>query len=520
MGLLVSLKWIIVILPILLAIAALTLVERKVLAAIQIRQGPNVIGYGLLQPLADGLKLLIKELVIPARSNRYLFLTSPLWYLSICLSLWAVIPLDTTFIAGPNIAVLVFMAIASLATYGILIGGWSSNSRYSLLGSVRGGSQMISYELILSLLFLTVCILAQSFSFIDLINAQKSCWFLLPLLPFAFILYTSILAEANRVPFDLPEAEAELVSGYNTEYSSSVFAFYFIGEYGNLIVWATIFTLLLLGAFLPFFFLPSAIPNFSFLTKIICLLFSFCWLRATQPRYRWDQLTELSWRVFLPICLAGLLFTINIVYFFAQLPELDLVILSSLVVQSKVDNTIKKAPNDVSSVSEVPYTEDSTKTTAEVVNNVVETTVGYSWTQIFLMGLGVTVAVIAVVGLIYYIGPPADVTFSPEVLSLGQRVVDIMEPILLQLSQSLERCTLRSPEQWSQLMSMLSAIEDVILTNDVQSMSSMDFMNALFALFQFISVNQRTLNMVITDPDTAMKVADICDEIRDKLVNG
>ena len=205
---------------------------------------------------------------------------------------------------------------------------------------------------------------------------------------------------------------------------------------------------------------------------------------------------------------------------FAQLPEANLVILSSLVVQSKVDNTIKKAPNDVSSVSEVPYTEDSTKTTAEVVNKVVETTVGYSWTQIFLMGLGVTVAVIAVVGLIYYIGPPADVTFSPEVLSLGQRVVDIMEPILLQLSQSLERCTLRSPEQWSQLMSMLSAIEDVILTNDVQSMSSMDFMNALFALFQFISVNQRTLNMVITDPDTAMKVADICDEIRDKLVNG
>lgn len=296
-------KFLFIIVPTLLSVALLTLVERKVMAAIQIRRGPNVIGFGILQPLADGLKLLIKELIIPLKGNKYLFLFSPLLFLSLSFSLWSVIPFETFVVASPNLAVLVFLAFSSLSVYGILLGGWSSNSRYAFLGALRSASQMISYELVLGLLILIVCILAQSFNFIDIVNSQSKMWAVFPLAPFFLIFMIAVLAETNRTPFDLPEAEAELVAGYSVEYSSAPFAFYFIAEYCNLIIWSHVSVLLFFGGWLPFPFLAFLPPFFSFVLKSFTILFIFCWVRAAFPRYRWDQLMYLAWRIFLPIVL-------------------------------------------------------------------------------------------------------------------------------------------------------------------------------------------------------------------------
>jgi len=276
-------KFFIIIVPVLLSVAVLTLLERKVMAAIQIRRGPNVIGYGLLQPLADGAKLLIKELIIPLKANKGLFLFAPVLFLALSFSSWSVIPFDEYVLTSPNLAILVFLAFSSLSVYGILLGGWASNSRYAFLGALRSASQMISYELVLSLLVLVVCILAQTFNFIDIVNQQHNMWFIVPLLPFALIYKVSILAETNRTPFDLPEAEAELVAGYSVEYSSGPFAFYFIAEYCNLIIWSYISIVLFFGGwlfplvmnFLPFYIIFSI--------KSLFILILFCFIRAALP---------------------------------------------------------------------------------------------------------------------------------------------------------------------------------------------------------------------------------------------
>jgi len=304
--------FLIIIVPVLLSVATLTLLERKIMAAIQIRRGPNVIGYGLLQPLADGVKLLIKELILPLKANKGLFLFAPVLFLALSFSSWVVIPFGRTAVASPNLAVLVFLAFSSLSVYGILLGGWASNSRYAFLGALRSASQMISYELVLSLLVLLVCILAQSYNFIDIVNRQQTMWFVIPLIPFALIYKVSILAETNRTPFDLPEAEAELVAGYSVEYSSGPFAFYFIAEYCNLIIWSYITIVLFFGGWL-FPLITTPLLFFSIFTlKALVILGLFCFIRAAVPRYRWDQLMILAWRTFLPIVFLGCFFVLFI----------------------------------------------------------------------------------------------------------------------------------------------------------------------------------------------------------------
>jgi NADH-quinone oxidoreductase subunit H len=316
--LLVFVKFIIIIVPILLIVATLTLLERKIMAAIQIRRGPNVIGLGLLQPLADGLKLLIKELIIPLKGNKWLFLLSPVLFLSLSFATWAVIPFEEYYVASPNLTVLVFLAFSSLSVYGILLGGWSSNSRYAFLGALRSASQMISYELVLSLLVLLVCILAQSFNFVDIVNSQTTTWFIIPLAPFALVYFIAVLAETNRTPFDLPEAEAELVAGYSVEYSSGPFAFYFIAEYCNLIIWSFTTTILFLGGWLPISYIPFLSGFMLFTLKSMFILTLFCCIRAALPRYRWDQLMSLAWRAFLPIVLIGCFLVYSLFIFYVN----------------------------------------------------------------------------------------------------------------------------------------------------------------------------------------------------------
>ena len=259
----------------------------------------------MLQPLADGLKLLIKELIIPLKGNKYLFLFSPVLFLGLSFASWSVIPFETHYLASPNLAILVFLAFSSLSVYGVLLGGWASNSRYAFLGALRSASQMISYELVLSLLILLVCILSQSFNFIDIVIAQTTIWFFVPLLPFVLIYMIAILAETNRTPFDLPEAEAELVAGYSVEYSSGPFAFYFIAEYCNLIIWSNITVILFFGGWLSTTLGLILPPYVIFALKSLFILLLFCWIRAALPRYRWDQLLVLAWRIYLPLVLAA-----------------------------------------------------------------------------------------------------------------------------------------------------------------------------------------------------------------------
>jgi len=329
---LVILIFFIIIIPVLLLIATLTLLERKIMAAIQIRRGPNVIGFGVLQPLADGVKLLIKELIIPLKGNKWLFLSSPVLFLSLSLSTWSILPFEEHYVASHNLTILVFLSFSSLSVYGILLGGWASNSRYAFLGALRSASQMISYELVLSLLVLLVCILGQSFSFVDIVYSQATMWFIIPLAPFTLVYFIAVLAETNRTPFDLPEAEAELVAGYSVEYSSGPFAFYFIAEYCNLITWSFASTLLFLGGWLGIILLLLPEGFIIFGLKSIVILCLFCCLRAALPRYRWDQLMTLAWRAFLPIVLSGCFFVYSSFVlsfdFFRAFP--DLVTMSSL----------------------------------------------------------------------------------------------------------------------------------------------------------------------------------------------
>ena len=300
--------------PLLLAIAYLTYAERKVIAAMQLRQGPMVVGpMGLLQPIADGLKLLHKETVVPSGANRVVFILAPIVTFTLALIGWAVIPFGAGIVlADINVGILYLLAISSLGVYGIIMAGWASNSRYAFLGALRSAAQMVSYEIAIGLIIINVLITVGSLNLSDIVRAQESLWFFIPHFPMFAIFVASILAETNRHPFDLPEAEAELVAGYNVEYSSMPFALFFLGEYGNMILMSAICAILFLGGWLPpFDVVPlSWIPGPLWLIAKICLvLFVFIWARATLPRYRYDQLMRLGWKVFLPASLIWIVVT-------------------------------------------------------------------------------------------------------------------------------------------------------------------------------------------------------------------
>ena len=314
-----------IVVPLLLAIAYLTYAERKIIGAMQLRQGPMVVGpMGLLQPIADGLKLLVKETVLPSGANKVVFLLAPMITFTLALIGWAVIPFgDGLVLADINVGVLYLLAISSLGVYGIIMAGWASNSRYAFLGALRSAAQMVSYEIAIGLIIINVLITAGSLNLSEIVRAQADLWFFIPHFPMFAIFIASILAETNRHPFDLPEAEAELVAGYNVEYSSMAFALFFLGEYGNMILMSAICAVLFLGGWLPpfdvapFTWIPGPI---WFIAKICFVLFIFIWARATLPRYRYDQLMRLGWKVFLPASLLWVVVTSGFLVATGNLP--------------------------------------------------------------------------------------------------------------------------------------------------------------------------------------------------------
>jgi NADH-quinone oxidoreductase subunit H len=320
------LKILSIVVPLLLAVAYFTIAERKIMGAIQRRRGPNVIGFiGLLQPLADGLKLFVKETILPTSANTGIFLLAPGLAFVLSLMSWAVIPLaEGIVICDLNLGVLYILGVSALNVYGILLAGWSSNSKYAFLGAVRSAAQMISYEMSIGFSVLCVALCSGSFNLTNIVLAQQKTWFILPLFPICIIFYISALAETNRHPFDLPEAEAELVSGYNVEYSAMTFALFFLGEYANMLLMSTLAALLFLGGWLPplnnFFF--TKIPGTIWLClKIVIGVIFFIVTRATLPRYRYDQLMFLGWKCFLPLTLGYTIFTAGILISFNYLPN-------------------------------------------------------------------------------------------------------------------------------------------------------------------------------------------------------
>jgi NADH-quinone oxidoreductase subunit H len=314
-----------IIVPLLLAVAYLTYAERKVLAAAQLRKGPNVVGpFGLFQPLADGLKLLMKETVIPTGANRGVFVAAPILTFVLSLVAWAVIPFDQGMvIANINVGILYLFAISSLGVYGIIMAGWSSNSKYAFLGALRAAAQMVSYEVSIGFVMVSVLLCVGSLNLSAIVEAQRTVWFCIPLLPMFVVFFISSLAETNRSPFDLVEGESELVAGFFVEYSSMTFALFYLGEYANMILMSAMTSVLFLGGWLA----PIGIPPFTwvpgpiwFAAKISLVLFCFLWVRATMPRFRYDQLMRLGWKVFLPLSLFWLVATAGVLVGFGWLP--------------------------------------------------------------------------------------------------------------------------------------------------------------------------------------------------------
>jgi len=315
-----------IIVPLLIGVAYLTYFERKVMGAIQLRKGPNVTGpFGLWQPFADAIKMLFKETIIPTGSDRALFVIAPMITFGLAVVAWAVIPVNNHWaVANINVGILYLFAVSSLGVYGIIIAGWASNSKYAFLGALRSAAQMVSYEVSMGFVIVTVLMCAGSLNLNDIVLAQRHVWFALPLLPMFIIFFISGLAETNRAPFDLAEGESEIVAGFFVEYSAMSFALFFLGEYANMILISAMTTVLFLGGWLspipfpPFIWLPGV---FWFVLKILVCLFVFVWVRATLPRLRYDQLMSLGWKVFLPISLVWLVLTAGFLEFFGLLPN-------------------------------------------------------------------------------------------------------------------------------------------------------------------------------------------------------
>ena len=314
--------------PLLIAVAFLTYLERKVIALVQYRKGPNVVGFfGLLQPFADGVKLFSKETIIPASSSKLIFVLAPMISFSLSLIAWSVIPISENIVLSDiNVGILYIFAVSSLSIYGIIMAGWASNSKYAFLGALRSAAQMVSYEVSIGFVIVTVLLCVGSLNLSSIVLAQKNCWFVLPLFPMFVVFVISALAETNRAPFDLPEDESALVAGYFTEYSSMLFAMFFLGEYSAMILMSSLGTILFLGGWLPPFDndLLNVIPGFVwFFLKVSILLFIFLWVRATLPRFRYDQLMRLGWKVFLPLSLLWVVLTASFLIFFNLLPNFE-----------------------------------------------------------------------------------------------------------------------------------------------------------------------------------------------------
>ena len=318
-------KIIATIVPLLLSVAYLTYAERKILALVQIRKGPNVVGpFGLLQPIADGLKILTKETIIPTGANPIIFMIAPMLLFILAFVAWAVIPVADGWVhADINVGILYLFAISSLGVYGIIMAGWASNSKYAFLGALRSAAQMVSYEVSIGLVIITVLLCVGSLNLTDIVHAQKNIWFFIPLFPMFIIFFISALAETARTPFDLPEGESELVAGYMVEYSSIPFALFYLGEYANMILMSGMTTILFLGGWLP----PIDIAPFNWLPGIVWfaiktafVLFFFLLSRATLPRYRYDQLMRLGWKVFLPFSLLWVVVTAGVLLTYGWLP--------------------------------------------------------------------------------------------------------------------------------------------------------------------------------------------------------
>lgn len=315
-----------IVVPILVAVAYLTYAERKILGAMQMRQGPMTVGpWGLLQPMADGLKLLTKEQVIPSGANVGVFYIAPMLTFMLAMVAWAVIPFgDGIVLADINVGILYLLAISSLGVYGIIMAGWASNSRYGFLGGLRSAAQMVSYEVSIGFVIVSVLLCVGSLNLTDIVKAQEHIWFAVPLFPMFIIFFISGLAETNRAPFDLAEGESEIVAGFMVEYSSFPYALFFLGEYANMILVSGMCTVLFLGGWLP----PLSIEPFTwipgplwFIAKIVFLLFVFIWVRATVPRLRYDQLMRLGWKVLLPLSLGWLVVTAGVLVAFDLVPR-------------------------------------------------------------------------------------------------------------------------------------------------------------------------------------------------------
>lgn len=315
-------KIFLIIIPLLISVAYFTLAERKIMGAIHRRRGPNVVGvYGLLQPLADGFKLFVKETIIPSTANQILFIFSPMITFIVSLLGWGVVAFDKySSLSELNLGILYILAVSSLGVYGIILSGWSSNSKYAFLGALRSTAQMVSYEVSIGFIIACIMVTVGSFNIQNIIDAQQKVWFIVPYFPLFLIFFISGLAETNRHPFDLPEAEAELVSGYNVEYSAMGFALFSLGEYSNMLMMSSLIVILFLGGWQQPFFLFFLSGSLCFAIKITFFVILFVWMRAALPRYRYDQLMFLGWKCFLPISIGYLTIIFSILVSFNLLP--------------------------------------------------------------------------------------------------------------------------------------------------------------------------------------------------------
>ena len=313
--------------PVLVSVAMIVWLDRRVWAFVQKRQGPNVVGpFGLLQSLADALKYIFKEIIIPASSNKIIFILAPIITMTLALIAWAVIPFsENQVLANINVGILYIFAVSSLGVYGIIMGGWASNSKYPFLGAIRSAAQMVSYEVSIGIIIINVLLCVGSLNLNDIVIAQQNMWFIIPLFPMFVIFFISALAETNRPPFDLPEAEAELVAGYQTEYSGMMYAMFWLGEYANILLMCALGSILFLGGWLspidlyPFNLIPGAV---WLIFKILLLFILFALVKAIVPRYRYDQLMRLGWKIFLPLSLTYVVLTASYLFYFNLLPTI------------------------------------------------------------------------------------------------------------------------------------------------------------------------------------------------------